>query len=215
MPDLPAYTWASNERQFRDASGRFVSRAEVRGALDSYLDTVTAEIRDVTQSLVDGSISIEDWHLRMERAIKEAHTSAGAIAAGGWNQATSADWAQVGRKVKFQYQHLRDFARELENGLPLGPGIVSRAEMYGISATGTYEAVLRNGDLANGYDLERRILHSERSCTECVRYAAMDWQPAGVLPGIGEQCSCMSNCRCTFDRQRSRPRARRKSELVS
>jgi hypothetical protein len=215
VPDLPIYTWSKARRQYRDAKGKFVSREEVRGALDTYLDSVTADIRDIATRLVEGTATIEQFHAYLEIALKEAHTAAGAIAAGGWKQAKADDWATVGRKLKFQYGKLRQFARELENGLPLDGRVVARAEMYGLSATGTYEAVLRRGDIAAGYDQERRLIHSGQSCNRCIAHAAKGWQPAGVLPGIGEDCDCLSNCRCTFERRRSRDRKKAASPAPS
>jgi hypothetical protein len=76
-----------------------------------------------------------------------------------------------------------------------------------MSATGTYEAILRRDDLASGlYDEERRVRSSRESCNGCVYQESLGWQPAGVLADIGTQ-ECLSADRCTFVRRRSSNRA--------
>jgi hypothetical protein len=206
---LAVFSWVFYERQYRGEDGRFVGRDEVRQVLDGYLDDVSEDIRRDTRSLVAGTMAVSEWQLRTEAAIKRSHVAAGALAAGGRKQATASDWLAIARKVKFQYGKLREFAREIENGTHvLNGATVARAAMYGVAATSAYEYILRRGDIAAGFDRERRILHSEAPCKRCRRHAAKGWQPAGVLPNIGEDCDCLSNCRCTFERKRSVPRRR-------
>lgn len=222
MSDDPSkYTWDEGERKFRDKFGRFVSRSEVRLSLDRYLDNVTSEIEGITQELVDGNRSISSWQLRMEAAIKRSHTAATAIAKGGWKQAEPRDWGKTGARVQEQYRYLSRFARQLEEGRPVNGGTVSRAMMYGLAATGTYEAILREDDIAAGFDEERRLLHSLESCPQCKAYNAgakpdnnLGWKPSGQLPGIGEASDCLTRCRCTFERRRSLASRERRRGLL-
>jgi hypothetical protein len=209
--DQSIYTWDEGPRQFRDKWGRFVARSDVRASLDRYLDVLQIEIEQVTQELVDRSRSIGSWQAKMEGIIKRSHTAAASIAKGGWKQAGPRDWSRVGNIVKEQYAYLARFARQLEDGRPLSRGTIVRAQMYGLAATGTYEEILREDDLKNGFDEERRLLHSVESCPQCLEYAQRGWQPAGQLPGIGKASQCLTRCRCTFERRRSQAsRERRK-----
>lgn len=201
--DQSLYTWDTGQRQFRDKFGRFVPRLEVRASLDRYLDTLQEEIEQVTQELVNQERSIGSWQAKMEGIIKRSHTAAASIAKGGWKQATSRDWARVGNVVKEQYAYLSRFARQLEDGRPMSGQTIARAKMYGLAATGTYETFLREDDIANGFDEERRLLHSAESCPQCIEYARRGWQPSGQLPNIGEASQCLTRCRCTFERRRS------------
>jgi hypothetical protein len=202
-PDPAVYRWDADDRVFLDQHNRRVDRKDVRASLDRYIDTITSSIRTDTQALVDGNLSIEAWHLKMENHIRRAHVGAVAIAKGGHKQATSADWAFAGRQIKEQYQYLYRFSRQLEAGRPVNGGTVSRAEMYGLSATRSYEGLLRRDDLLAMFDLERRLLHSQTPCDQCAYYAELGWVVAGTLPGIGEQCACLTRCRCSFERKRS------------
>ncbi len=52
----------------------------------------------------------------------------------------------------------------------------------------------------SGIKQMRRILDpGAKHCNDCVSWAAMDWQPIGVLPAPGERCQCLFNCRCSLD----------------
>lgn len=203
-PAQGRYTWNERDRKFRDARGKLVSRTRIRLALDEYLDNLADETKGLALRLVEGSISIGDWQVAMEKIVKRGHTSATAIAKGGWQQAKAADWARAAVRIKFNYGKLDQFARQLERGdVALDGRFVRRAMMYALAPTGTYEDVLRADDIKAGFDRERRVLHSKSPCIDCFRYAALGWVKAGTLPGIGQKCQCKANCRCRFERIRS------------
>lgn len=204
MKPIPvAYTWDEGPRRFRDHFGRFVKRTEVRKGLDRYVDKLQEEAGNLTVRLQEGEISLERWQRGMADMIKRGHTAATMIARGGREQVRRADWGRTGVILKRQYQYLQGFANELEAGLPITGRVINRAKMYAVAPTATYENMLRQDDIAAGFDVERRILHSVNPCKSCVRYRDMGWQRAGKLPGIGQRCQCKSRCRCTFERHRS------------
>jgi hypothetical protein len=198
----PAYTWDREARQYRDTRGRFARREDVRAAVDATIDGAADEMEAASRDLQSGAIDLAEWQGRMEAIVKSLYVAAGAAAAGGWAQATPGDWGTVGARVARQYRYLRNFALELEAGLPLDGRFLARARMYARGAPATYEAVLRRGDLAAGFDEERRRLGTADHCADCPAYAAMGWQPIGTLPGIGEACACRGNCACSFERRR-------------
>jgi hypothetical protein len=204
--DPAAYTWDEDARQFRDRWNRLVSRTKVRESLDQYLDKLQVEMHGYTEDMGNGSLSIGRWQEKMEGAIKRGHTAAVAIAKGGWKQATAADWGKAGPEIRFQYARLNRFAKQLEGGLEVHGGTIARAGMYALAPTKTYESILRQGDIGAGFDLERRITHSAETCPECIEYAGRGWRPAGELPDIGVGSSCLSRCRCTFERKRTKPK---------
>ncbi|MBU6429356.1 MAG: S49 family peptidase, partial [Cyanobacteria bacterium REEB65] len=199
MPRWPRYTWNAKARQYVGEDGRFVSRARVTEALHAVIDAAGADMQALSRDLYDGRIEIADWQLGMEKSIKTIHTAATAIACGGWIQATPADWAECGRRLRSEYGYLRDFAFELENGLPLDGRFFARVSMYARAAHGTYELASRRLARIGGAMWERRLRHAEESCDQCIDYAAEGWVLAGTLPAIGQQCDCGSNCRCSFE----------------
>jgi hypothetical protein len=198
MPDPSGFTWHPGVRRYKDGRGRFVARRDVRAALDRVIDAAAEDMRRAALDLQAGRINLPEWQIRMEAGLRAIHTASGAIAKGGWARATAADWSAVAARLRAQYGYLRDFAYQVENGLPLDGRFLDRCAMYAASATGTYEAIHRRDMVAAGAREERRALHAEESCKSCVAYAALGWQPAGSLPGIGEQSECLSRCRCSF-----------------
>lgn len=210
MPAVAArpFTFDERTRRYRAPSGRFIPWQEVRKGLDAVIDGANEDICRASESLQAGRIEIGDWQARMAASIKAAHVAAAMAATGGRKQLTASDLGYLGSRLRFQYEHLRGFAQDLANDLPLDGRFLTRAAMYGTAATGTYEAVLRRDDIASGkYDEERRQRHSKESCFPCIEYEQRGWQLLGALPGIGEQSPCLSACRCTFLRRRSSQRA--------
>jgi len=206
MPTATAakYRWDESSRRFLTAKGRPVARTQVRAALDTVLDGLSADARSHGEDLTAGRINTSEFALRMRALVKRGHTIAGAAGAGGTKQATRdpGDLGYVGSQVKGEYGYLSEFVRQVEAGeVPLDGRIAARAEMYARGATGTYEGVLRRGDQRAGFRFERRRLNSSVSCPECSAYAAKGWQPIGTLPNVGDACSCRSMCRCSFERK--------------
>jgi hypothetical protein len=201
----PSYTWDERVRQYRDAhSGRLVSRTAVRQALDEAIDAAREGLVDETKRLQAGAINLPEWQIRMERLTKSIHVMSAAVAAGGWAQATPADYSIAANRIKAAYLGLERLARKLESGeIDVADGrLANWARGYGAAGSGTYEIVLRRRDLATGRVIaERRLLHSAQPCTPCIGYHALGWQPPRVLPDIGAECLCKKHCRCTFQRQ--------------
>lgn len=199
----PSFTWDATARQYRDSRGRFVPRRQVRQALDEAIDRAKAEIARDARALQAGAINLPEWQIRTENQLRAIHTMSAAVAAGGWAQATAADWARAGNRLKKQYRYLERFARQIEGGeQPLDGRFLVRAESYATAGSGTYEAVLRRIDLGRAVVLaERRVLHSTSPCVPCLGYHALGWQPPETLPDIGEECECGMRCQCTFQRR--------------
>jgi hypothetical protein len=198
----PKYTWDAFARQYRGDDGRFVARTAVRQALDEFSDNASAGLLRSAKQLQAGTINLVQWQLDMEASIKAIHTAAVATAAGGWAQATAADWGEAGRKIRQEYGFLDAFARQIEAGLPLDGRFLQRAASYAHGSAATYERALRRNDLANELVIrEHRWISSHHPCYSCEGYEAAGWQPPGVLPDIATECECRYHCRCYFTRQ--------------
>lgn len=200
---VDTYTWDAEERRYRDRFGRMVSRENIRKAVDRYTDNLQAEVGNLTERMVAGEVEVGEWQIQMEALIKRGHVAATMIAKGGKDQIGAREWGKTGAILRQEYGYLARFARQLEDGRPVNGGTVARAKMYAIAPTATYENIMRDDDIAEGFDIERRHRHSNNSCDNCVEYESMGWQSAGVLPGIGKRCKCLKRCQCTFERMRS------------
>jgi hypothetical protein len=75
MPEPTVLTFRWNERAARYVapSGRFVSRAAVRDALDAALDHSAQTIRALTEGLRTSAVALPDWRLQMAREVKSVH----------------------------------------------------------------------------------------------------------------------------------------------
>ncbi|HMN12579.1 MAG TPA: hypothetical protein PKD55_09675 [Bellilinea sp.] len=168
----------------------------VRDELEKVVTASKLEMRAVSQQLVNGEITLAQWQLAMERGVKTVQVASAVAARGGWAQMTQSDWGAVGAETKRQYEYLRRFAGEIASGKqPLNGRLVVRAELYGEAGIGAFEQMRRR---VMGARFERRVLGAAEHCPDCIRFAALGWQPAGFLPRIGES-RCRVHCRCRFE----------------
>jgi hypothetical protein len=194
----PLYGWNEKAgRYYNLTTGNFVPFMDVRNALESNITASQAEMRSLTQQLIDGTISRGDWYVGMERQIRLANVSASAAARGGWAQMTQSDWGAVGQQVRAQYDYLRNFANEIASGKQrLNGSALVRADLYGQAARGNFEEMRRRMAKLEGMTEEMRVLGEADHCDDCLS-AAGHWAPIGTLPRIGDS-QCVTNCPCTF-----------------
>lgn len=194
----PDYVYDDSVGQYRDvATGRFVSREAVRDELDRVIRRAEIAVVRETNWMINGTIEIGEWQMRMANLIRIEHTAAAAAGAGGWANMDASDWGRVGQELRQQYAWLENFARDVESGRLTPEQIVARARMYSEAARGSYEQARRYGMKWRGAVEERRILGDADHCDCCVEQANRGWQPIGSLLAIGE-CTCIVNCKCTF-----------------
>lgn len=204
-----AWQYLTKSRAYRAvASGLTLAASAVRSAVERVTGAGEGEARELGERVRDGKIDLPAWQTGMEAVIRKAHAAAGLVGAGGRHAATPKELDAIERRVLDQLTWLEAFAIEIEAGLPLDNKIPDRCSQYATAAIGTYEASRRKGDLSAGWSWERRILHSVVPCAQCTRYAERGWQPALVLPDVGEECECASRCKCTFERSQTDPRRR-------
>ena len=198
-PVTSNFGWNEQAGRYVDLeSGRFVKFIEVRGALESVMESAGASMHDLTQQLIDQQISLADWQSGMMDQIKLAHVAAGSAANGGWAQMSQSDWGATGQLIKEQYEFMRNFSNQIASGEQLlnGQALV-RADMYGEAARGTFETMQTRYQLINnGMEEEIRILGEADHCDGCLEQAALGWQPIGTLDDIGEE-ECLTRCHCT------------------
>jgi hypothetical protein len=203
MMPFPLYTWDRRAQRYRSASGTFVSARTVRQALDDALRSIRREMRATAQSMRRGEISVGQWRVAMEEAIKDVHLFSAALAKGGWGQMTQADYGRVGRVVRRQYGYLEDFALEVADGaIPLDGRVLNRVEMYFEAGRGTFHKTQDREVGDDEFDEERSIRHASDSCDDCLAEEGKGWQPRGEMIPIGER-QCLSRCKCTKEYRNS------------
>lgn len=198
MPD-PGFRYNAKAYSYVDERGRFLSRREVRDVLDNALANNGKIVRDLTQQLREGRISLADWQTGMAREIKNVHLYSAAAARGGWAQMTQADYGRAGQRIATQYRFLRGFAEDIASGKqPLNGRALERAAMYSEAGRNTFHHVEREEMEVRGMTEERSILHANDSCEGCLEEEAAGWQPIGEGVPIGER-DCLTRCKCTTD----------------
>jgi hypothetical protein len=189
------------------ATGRAVKFSLVRDELERIIDDSKLSMRDVTQRLIDGGISLADWQLEMTTYIKDANIAASVSARGGWAQMTQADWGRAGQAIRKQYDYLGNYANQIYDGKqPLNGNALVRSQMYADASRGTFEQSRRKlEETQGGMTQERRLLAASdaNNCEThgdligCKELAALNWKPINTLPAIGG-APCRTNCRCRF-----------------
>jgi hypothetical protein len=194
------YTWDAGSRRYRSTStGRFVSAAAVRAELDKSIDAAARAMREASESLRTGGMSLAQWELRMAEEIRNSYLASTALAKGGWAQMTPADYGRAGRAIRNQYEYLRKFAADIASGKQKLDGTLGRrAELYVQASRGAYEETRRRDEANRGMSEERRVRHARDSCETCVTEAGKGWQPIGTLRQIGDS-QCLSRCKCQFE----------------
>jgi hypothetical protein len=192
----PSITYQETTGRYRGPGGQFVSGAVVRAELDAFLDRTEKDILAVTEALRAGRISLSDWQLAMEKAVKGVHVASAALAKGGWAQVTQADLGRAGQKIRAQYGYLRNFAADIASGKQRLDGTLARrAALYVQAGRNTYHAVEQREMRARGMVEERNLLSPGDSCPGCLAADALGWVELGTLPEIGTR-DCTMNCRC-------------------
>ncbi len=200
LPLSHDYGWNEIAGRYIDlTTGQFVSRAVVAQELENVINLSQDNIQAISQSLLDGNITLSQWQLAIEQEVKLIDVASGATARGGWDQMTQSDWGFVGSQVKSQYQYLANFANDIASGKQkLNGTLLNRARLYAQSGRMVFEAMRRRMARNKGMTQECRILAPAEHCEGCLEQSDLGWQPIGTLDPIGAE-ECRTNCMCRFD----------------
>lgn len=206
------WTWDPVTARYRDRkTGRFLARATVREILDDVLERAGASVMALTQDLRAGRITLSAWQVHMADQVKSAAITQVALAKGGFDQLTQADYGRIGRwlgqglgKSPGQYHLLRNFAQQVANGKqPLDGRAIVRSRMYMQAPRTLYHEAEREGMAVRGFDEERNVLESGAShCEGCLTEDGRGWVPVGELVRVGQR-DCLANDKCRIDYRNS------------
>lgn len=199
LPQATGFEWVESLHNYRSIeTGQIVSRATVTNGLEAMMDASAVNMNTLTQSLIDGNISLASWQSSMMTEIKNTHVASAALSQGGWAQMTPAQWGETGQLIRQQYDYLRDYAKAIADGTqPLDGRALVRSDLYADAANGTYWEIDKRSMIADGYDEARRVLESNdgNNCDGCLEAAAEGWVPIDEVLPIGD-AECQVRCRC-------------------
>jgi hypothetical protein len=135
-----AYEFVPSLVRYRDAAtGRFVPRQTVVRYAELSI-TAGQDAADVLAQMVsNGEISPADWELLMRAEIKSTFLQESMLGRGGRSSMTSSDWGTVGRALREQYDYLRGFRQDIEEGLLSEAQIRARSHLYFLASKGAFE----------------------------------------------------------------------------
>lgn len=165
---------------------------------DRLIITTRLETEALTQQLVDGSISLNNWRTKMGAVVIPAH-HAMVMASTGRTVIDPADRKAFERLVNDQLAFLDRFQRDVKAGRQLLDGTaINRARQYGSAPWALAQNVERDARIRDGFDQYRLILGgTEHHCRQCPIDASRGWVPIGSLAPIGGR-TCRMGCRCRF-----------------
>ena len=191
-------------RYVNAVSKRYVSREQVRQALDIALDRSRNEVARLSRELVAGRINLADWQTSVAREVKSMHMCSAALAKGGWAQLTPQDTGRVGRILRDEYAYLANFAQQVKSGQQrLDGSLVTRANLYAQAPRGTYHTIEQRGMMEQGKTECRNVLGPADHCegaNSCIEQTAKGWVSlsGGAMVPIGRRL-CLANCRCRLE----------------
>ena len=190
---LRGYVWDPDSQRYRDSAGRYVARTRITALLERSINGRERRILDGAQALYDGKITPKVYAARTAELVKRQHLQNSALAAGGWDRLTPADYGRIGGNLRSEYKHLANLANGIADGTVSTAQAQNRLHMYMGNARKEFYQVERAHlpkPKAGMSRLERRQLNPADSCDDCIGYAAQGWQAEGVLPVPGEGSQC-------------------------
>jgi len=203
---LQGYLWDARTHNYvRAATGRFVARIRVVELLESSVAGRERRLYEGVRRLADGTRSPQVFLSHAKVMLKRQYLQEGALAAGGWDQLTPADFGRVGGKLQAQYRRLAEMTAGVRDGEVSEAQALSRMQMYMGNARAEYFEVERERlpPVPQGQTrIERRVLGASKGgpCPDCVAFADMGWQPEGELPIPTQGSVCDGHCRCAMHR---------------
>lgn len=196
------YYWDELVGRYRDEKGRFVARDTVYAYVNQSLAISTNIAETLGGYVYDGTISVNDWMLAMQREIKDEYIRQYMSFVGGrWNMNAS-DWGSIGGMVGEQYKYLKGFAQDIATGELTEAQIIARSNMYINSAREARErARMKSAKKAEFDEVYWEVNAALENCGGCIEYNQMSWQLVeknpykGAFPGSGDTV-CLTSCGC-------------------
>ncbi len=203
---LQGYYWDRRSHNYiRAATGRFVARNRVIELLEKSVAGRERRLYEGVRRLADGRRSPQMFLSHAKVMLKRQYLQNAALAAGGWDQLTPADFGGIGGKLRAQYRRLSEMTAGIRDGTVSEAQALNRMQMYMGNARAEYFEVERERlpvPEMGQTRIERRRLGAKDkgNCEDCLRWAGMGWQAEGILPVPAQASVCDGNCRCSLER---------------
>lgn len=195
---LPSYSYSHSARRYRsDATGKFVSRTDIVGLLDSQVSGLERRLGALTTAMHEGQLAPAWWAEQMRTELRRAHLQERALGAGGWDRLTASDYGSIGRRLRDDYARIVNLAQGIQDGAVTLPQALNRITGYvGTARVEFMEAERQRAQSneAGETTIMIRDLSTSEHCPSCLEYYGRGWQ--FDLPVPGEASECGPRCRC-------------------
>lgn len=179
---LPAYAWDARLHNYVDiATGRMVRRELVHDLLRTVVAGAEGRIAELGRLYAEEALTGRQFYELMAREVKLVTNTATALAQGGWQNVTPAQWGANGYRLRTEYGNLREFVAAVARGELTPAQIAARAKLYANTAYGRYWELEQAAQTARGATMMRiKTVGDDRVCEICVEEARRGWQPIGT-----------------------------------
>lgn len=203
---LLGFQWERQSARYRDLStGRWTSRATVTELMEAQVSSAERRLGNLVTAAHEGRLAPGWFAETMRTELRRLHLQNAALGIGGMDRMTSREFGRVGAALREDYARVARLTQELQDGTVSIAQALNRVQGYVGSARMQFFEAERTAMAQTGRQYEeRRLLHANESCGDCIDYAGRGWRPAGELPIPGTNSACKSWCRCTMERREVR-----------
>jgi hypothetical protein len=203
---LPGYTYDSRSARYRSTdTGRFVSRSDILGLLESTTAASEKQISALTTAVMEGQIAPSVWQEQMRTEVKNQVLAQTALGSGGFDRISQQSYGRAGADLRQLYAKISGTAQDIVDGKISAAQAQARANEYAGHARSHFYAADREKvkpSAPGRVFIERRLLGGGgKTCADCVSFYDAGWQPFNVLPPPGTDSICRGNCRCSLVRK--------------
>jgi hypothetical protein len=198
---LRGYTFSREAVRYRDTNtGRFVALLRVNELMEQNVAGAENRLAQIVQGLAAKEIDAGYAQTLMRDELRRTTLQNSALGKGGFDRLTARDYGRAGQRLRDSYGRLTNLVSGMQSGDVSLAQALRRVEGYALEARQQFFAAQRDAHQAStGTFEERRILHAQESCGDCIGYAAQGWVAQGTLPLPGEESECGNYCRCTTE----------------
>ena len=204
------FTYSRSELRFY-LRGKAIDPALQKAGAEALIKTARFNISDISLKLQQGKIDTAEWYAAMKEQTKLLHMGQAALARGGFENMSAADWKKVEPKifdqwagVEGKFPGLRRFAEDVERGRygradgvgQVMNGVVTqRSGMYADSSRATYENTRTEAHTEAGYAFGTRVKGAVDSCPTCINENGVK-RPIADVVEIGDSECGAARCHC-------------------
>lgn len=194
------FEWDERTQRYRVISGsgkgQFITKEAITTLEEKAIAASGSVITKYNNRLFNDEISLEEWQTGIVTELRDLHLQAYALGAGGWENLTKQDYANIKKTLDSEMEFFDKFSQEIADGKLSNAQIEARSQMYANKLHSVTEAGRLASHKKAGYKTESRHRTVTESCSECIQYESTGIVEIGTLPNPGEACSCHSNCKC-------------------